>query len=99
MAWTEDVLTEYFGLDTWANDWTVDGVTVRAIFDDAFVEDLGVDGTVPQIQVPTVTADAIAVEAGHVAIGPEGTFTVRGIQPTGDGRLAQGVSLLILEAT
>ncbi len=91
---SEDVITEYFGLDLWANDWTVDGVTIRAIFDDAYVEDLNIEGTAPQIEVPKVTADAIAVVAGHVAIGPEGTFTVRGIQPTGDG----GVTLLILEA-
>jgi hypothetical protein len=99
MAWAEDVITEYFGNDDFAEDWTVNGVPIRAIFDDAYVEDFGIEGTSPQIQVPTVTADAIPVAAGQTAIGPNGTYTVRGIQPSGDGNLGKGVSLLILEET
>jgi len=99
MAWAEDVVTEYFSTDDFAEDWTVDGVEVRAIFDDAYVEDFGIEGTSPQIQVPTIQAEAVPVAAGQTAIGPNGTYKVRGIQPSGDGRLGKGVTLLILEET
>ena len=97
MAWAEDVLTEYFGDEDFAEDWTINGVSVRAIFDDAYVEDFDIEGTSPQIQVPTIQADAVPVAAGQAAVGPNGDYTVRKIQPTGDGNLAKGVTLLILE--
>ncbi len=107
MAWAEDVTLEYFGTDDFADTWTVDGVSVRAIFDDSYVEGLGIEGTAPTIQVPSGTgagfilSDAgveTAVAAGDVAIGPQGTFTVRGEQPSGDGALGKGVTTLVLEA-
>ena len=97
MAWAENVVTEYFGTDDFAETWTINGVSVRAIFDDAYVEDFGIEGTSPQIQVPTIQADAVPVAAGQAAVGPNGNYTVRGIQPTGDGNLGVGVTLIILE--
>ncbi len=97
MAWDEDVRLEYFGTDDFAENWTVNGVSIRAIFDDAYVEEFGVEGTSPQIMVPTEDADAIPVAAGQTAIGPNGSYTVRGIQPSGDGNLGKGVTTLILE--
>lgn len=94
MAFTEDVKAEFFRDEDFANDWIVNGVTVRGHFDDTYVEDLGIEGTSPQLLIADADVAAASAVAGVAASGPEGTFTIRGLHRSGDG-----TTILIFEDT
>ncbi|MEW6612702.1 MAG: hypothetical protein AB1409_08175 [Pseudomonadota bacterium] len=70
----------------------VGGVSVRGIFDNAFVEQLGVEGLRPTFTAPT--ASLPAVSHGTVVTINAVSYRSIGVQPDGTG-----VTLLILERT
>lgn len=74
----EDAFFDDFGVDA-----TLNGVTVRGIFDDAYGESFGglVAGSGPMFRLPT----SVPVTDGQTLIHGSKQYTVVGIEPDGTG--------------
>lgn len=75
-----------------AEDVTLNGNTVRAIFDNAYAETLDSAGTRPQLTCRT--SDVSAITVGHIAIVRGSNYVVRNLIPDGTG-----MTVLDLERT
>jgi hypothetical protein len=86
MAFTEDLAPFFadFGIAA-----TVGGVACMGIFDAAYADALGMNGTRPALQVATAAVPSVA-EGAAVTIGAA-SYTVESVQPDGTG-----MTLLIL---
>lgn len=73
--------------DAYFNDFaipaTVGGVSVRAIFDAAYADPLGMAGNSPQLTIATEDLPAVAV--GQAVVVNATNYTVTGIEPDGTG--------------
>ena len=92
MMFTEDI-TAFFDTDDFAVDATLQGVAVKGIFDEGYVEPLGnvVEGAAPQFQCAAASVPSVA-HGQSLVIGAR-TFKIVGIEPDGTG-----VVILRLEA-
>lgn len=75
-----------------AEDVTLNGAAVRAIFDNAYAETFDAAGTRPQLTCRS--SDAAAVTVGHIAVVRGSNYVVRNLIPDGTG-----ISVLVLERT
>ena len=89
MPFTED-LTPFFRVAEFASSATLDGVSVTGIFDNQYIDTLGVASRQPMFTLPT--ADAAAATQASVLIVEGVTYRVRSIEPDGTG-----VTVLMLE--
>lgn len=62
---------------------TVGGVSVRGIFDNAFIQALGISGTGPVLIVKTASVPSVA--QGDAVVISEVNYTVAEIKPDGSG--------------
>ena len=78
MTFTERAYFADFGVDA-----TLNGVTVRGIFDDAYGESFGgmVAGSGPMFRLPS----SVSVTSGNTLVHAATTYTVVGIEPDGTG--------------
>lgn len=79
-----------FFSDFAASSATLDGASVRGIFDNQYVDVLGLASRQPMFTLPT--ADAAAATQASVLIVEGVTYRVRSIEPDGTG-----VTVLMLE--
>lgn len=64
---------------------TLNGASVRVIFDDDYVEPLGVESSGPAVSL--WAADAVDVVHGQVLVRAGATYKVRGVRPIDVGWL------------
>lgn len=84
MAFAED-LTVFFNEDDFAVAATLQGVAVRGILDEEYLEPLGnvVEGRAPVFQCAASSVPAVA--HGQTLVVGARTFKVRGVEPDGTG--------------
>lgn len=80
----EEDLSPFFAEQEFAEPATVAGITLSAIFDDGYQEDVEIEGVKPQLtcqsaDLPPGLADGDAVTAAGKS------YTVAGIRPDGSG--------------
>lgn len=80
MAFSEDLSSFFvdFGVTV-----TVGGVSVRGIFDNAFIQALGISGTGPVLIVKTASVPSVA--QGDAVVISAVNYTVAEIKPDGSG--------------
>ena len=71
-------MTRDFGLDA-----TLNGVSVRGIFDAPYADAFGVGGSAPQLTV--LASDAPLVAIGDAVTIGDASYTVAGVEPDGTG--------------
>jgi hypothetical protein len=89
-AFVEQDIASMLSVSEFATEVTIAGQPVRAIFDAAYVDPLGVAQVRPVLTC--ATADVAAVARGAAVVIGAASYVVRGIEPDGTG-----VTLLILE--
>jgi len=86
----ESDLNTFFSTDDFATAATIDGKTVKGIFDNAYIEDLDVSGTIPVFVCKKNDVSDVS-QGDPVEIG-ETSYQVASIEPDGTG-----VTRLVLE--
>jgi hypothetical protein len=66
-----------------AEDVTLNGTTVRAIFENAYVEAFDAAGTRPQLLCRS--SDVTGITVGHAAVVRLSNYVVRNLSPDGTG--------------
>lgn len=89
MPFTED-LTPFFSVAEFASSATLDGVSVAGIFDNQYIDALGVATRQPMFTLPTADAAAATTSSELVVEGVP--YRVRSVEPDGTG-----VTVLMLE--
>lgn len=72
-------------MDTFGEDVVVSGITVTAIWDKPYLEELGIATAVPQVMYVTTDLPDVAYGQSVVVAGASFTGTVREIHPDGVG--------------
>jgi len=85
MAFLED-FTEFLSTDDFAVDAEIAGDTVTGIFEESFIESLGVETLTPIFNC--VLADVSSVNYGDAVTVNNTTYHVTGIQKDGTGMVA-----------
>ncbi|PTR17498.1 hypothetical protein C8R31_101662 [Nitrosospira sp. Nsp2] len=89
MAFAED-LSVFFDTDEFADAVTYNGAPLAGIFDNAYFEGQGIQGSQPVFTCPT--ADVASARHGDLLVRAGVTYKVVGVEPDGTG-----ITLLRLE--
>ncbi len=82
----DDDPSQFFRKDEFAEEWTVAGSAVLAIFNDGYAEDQDIEGTNPELVCQSDTLPVDLASGVTAVSGLSGaTYSVVGVRPDGTG--------------